>query len=676
MYLDSSHSIRTQNSNVTLLEIAARLWRRLRRSVLVCKLRKAAGDHAPVAQALADGFIVAMCFWISFLIRFSGSLPISATIQYGLWVPVVVLLRLLSNRTTGIYRFIWQFVCLRDVLAIIGSFLTATAGLVLLRFCFSAAHWSPKLEFPLTVLALEFFFSLSVCLGARVASRLIHERRHRAHLNLTQPVKRILLYGAGRAGMLLARELANDAGIEVAGFVDDDPEKVGTVISGIRVLGTGESLENLVRWRSVEQVVISIAAADSKALARILARCKKIPVNTQIVPSVEEIVSQRVKISRVRGVRIEDLLGRNSVSVGDFDRTILRAYRGKRILVTGAGGSIGSELCRQLMLLDPCDLSILDKDENSIYELEQELKQRYAKPPIHPLIADVKIRERILALFDEFRPDVVFHAAAHKHVPLMEHHPCEAVLNNVLGTMNVLDACHSCGAERLMFISTDKAVNPTSIMGATKKIGEMLVQMQSREGRPRGSCVRFGNVLGSRGSVIPLFQRQIDQGGPVTVTHPNIVRYFMTILEAVQLVLLAGSAAKGGEVFVLDMGTPRKILDLASQMVELSGLEVGKDIEISITGLRPGEKMNEELAAPNELLNPTRFEKISQIGGTWFDEKAFSEHVASLIKLAQANDRAGLYKLLGSMGIGFTHLPSGTIGFPQAAESDLNLHVA
>jgi FlaA1/EpsC-like NDP-sugar epimerase len=303
--------------------------------------------------------------------------------------------------------------------------------------------------------------------------------------------------------------------------------------------------------------------------------------------------------------------------------------------------------------MNPARLAILDKDENSIYELEHELNFKDPKIPIEAVIADIKIRSRVFAVFEEFQPEVVFHAAAHKHVPLMEKHPCEAVLNNIMGTKNVLEACCMHDTTRFIFISSDKAVNPTNIMGATKRVGEKLVYDHVNSAHFSGACVRFGNVMGSRGSVIPLFQKQIDEGGPVTVTHPDIVRFFMTIPEAVHLVLCAGSLAHRGELFVLDMGSPRKILDLARQVIELSGLEPDKDIQIAFTGLRPGEKMNEELAGPNEALHPTRLEKISVIRQAIFDKKVFRRSVARVIDAAERNDRMEACATLAAMELGF-----------------------
>ncbi len=358
------------------------------------------------------------------------------------------------------------------------------------------------------------------------------------------------------------------------------------------------------------------------------------------------------KATRFRETRMEEILGRESIEVPNFENISAPSYQGKRVLITGAGGSIGSELARQLLRLQPERIAILDKDENSIYELEQELRQRKPAAFVEPVVADVRDFARVRAIFCDFRPEIVFHAAAHKHVPLMELQPCEAVINNIGGTRNVLDAVAEFGVERFVFISSDKAVNPANVMGATKRIGELLVQASAKTNATRAACVRFGNVIGSRGSVVPLFQQQITNGGPVTVTHSDIVRYFMTVQEAVQLILCAGTLADAGEIFVLEMGSPRNILELAREMIRLSGLEPDKDIEIQITGLRPGEKLQEELISSEEQRQPTRFEQISVIVPEAGDLRERMADIARLMRLAHEHDSAEVSKCLAEMQLG------------------------
>ncbi len=626
---------------------------------VVRSVRSAAIQHnfdiySRTNQRLIDGSICALSLTAAYWIRFEGC-PIGfAARQWLVWMPFLVGCRLLVNSTTRVDRFIWRFVCLSDAIAIACSSLAVTVTLLALALTYpSHLMFSAWLRLPLSVIVLEYLLSLLLMLSARGTRRILHERSKRSLPSPGHCAKQLLLYGAGRAGILLLTELRNRADVNVVGFIDDDPKKIGRIVSGVTVLGGGKSLRRLVRLHGVHEVVVSIVSASTGALTNILSECQEAGVPVKIVPSLEELVKERINISHVRKFRIIDLLGRDAVDIGQFDLGVRRAYSGKRILVTGGGGSIGSELVRQLLVFSPRIVAILDKDENSVYELAQELKFRMPEALIEPQIADLRYPQRVRSIFAELKPEVVFHAAAHKHVPLMEKDPCEAVLNNIYGTKNVLDACCAYGVERLVFISTDKAVNPTNIMGATKRAGEKLVQAYAKDKGLRAACIRFGNVMGSRGSVIPLFERQIAQGGPITITHPEMVRFFMTIPEAVQLVLCAGSLADVGDIFVLDMGSPRKILDLARQMVTLCGLEPGKDIAIEFTGLRPGEKMYEELIGPNEILNATHFEKIFVIRHSPFDEKAFCESGAALIKAAQRNDRQVVFEILGSMDLGF-----------------------
>jgi FlaA1/EpsC-like NDP-sugar epimerase len=452
---------------------------------------------------------------------------------------------------------------------------------------------------------------------------------------------------------MLRKELETNRAYDVLGFLDDDPQKVGSVIGNTRVIGSGNSLERLAKHLHIDEVIISMATASRATLTRALARCRRANIPATIIPSLGEILSGQVQISQVRETRPEEVLGRESVEVQEFEQIASSTYRDKRILVTGAGGSIGSELVRQLIRLAPSKIAILDKDENSIYELDQELRNAKSPVLVEPHIADVRDSCRLQGIFSEFRPQLVFHAAAHKHVPLMESHPSEAVLNNIVGTQNMLDVTSRFGAERFVFISSDKAVNPANVMGATKRIGEMLVQAALNSRGVKFACVRFGNVLGSRGSVIPLFKKQIAQGGPVTITHPDIVRYFMTIKEAVQLIICAGTLAQGGEIFVLDMGNPRNILDLAREMILLSGFEPEKDIVTKITGLRPGEKLMEELVAPSETLSRTCFEKLSVINSRPRDAHSLMIDISRLVEIAKTNDDRRVFEVLHSMDLGF-----------------------
>ncbi len=634
---------------------------------IVAWLQLCGDGHIGSAQPAIDGLIIVLSFLFAIIIRYDGSLSHAHAVQFLFWAPVLLTSRLLLIHVQGVHRFLWRFVCLSDAIAIVRALVWVTAALLLLRWLYPPdARFAYWLRLPLGIIVPEFLLSLCGVLTVRSVCKIAQERSDRVARSRGRRRKRVLLYGAGRAGVMLAHELANHGGLEIVGFIDDDAHKRNSVIAGVRVLGGGDAIARLVRHSQVDEVMISIAVLPAGALSRILTACKAIPVKTTIVPAAQEIIAGRVKISRVREVRIEDLLGRSSAATGECAPHVRAAYHGKRILVTGAGGSIGSELCRQLLLLKPSQLALLDKDENSIYELDQELRFREPRAAIEPLIADVKIRERMEHLFKEFRPQVVLHAAAHKHVPLMERHPCEAVLNNVLGMRNVLETCRAAGVERFVFISSDKAVNPTNVMGATKRVGEKLLAALAGGGM-KSASVRFGNVMGSRGSVIPLFRRQIERGGPVTVTHPDIVRFFMTIPEAVQLVLCAGSLAARSETFVLDMGNPRRVLNLAREMIELAGLQPDRDIAIEITGLRPGEKMEEELAYASESLQQTSFEKIFQIPNTSVEEVSFRRSLETLIAAARAGEQPKLLETLMAMGLGYQPL---TATAPSATPLD------
>lgn len=610
--------------------------------------------YSRTSQLIVDGSLFAASLAAAYLIRFEGMPPNWATTnQLLLWLPCLVGARLVVNWTLGIYRLIWRYIALNDAIAIARSLGVVTVALLALRFLYPASFkFGPRLHIPLGIIALEYLMSLMASLAVRVLRRVLHERSGALPLEFVDGPKRALLYGAGQAGVLLVKNAQNRADVSIVGFIDDDPRKFGSALAGIKVLGNGDSLETVVRDNAVDQIVISIASPSKQFLGEVLAKCRALNVAVKIIPSLQDLFLRCTNISQFREVRIEDLLGRDGVDVTEHGAMIQQIYRRKRILVTGAGGSIGSELVRQLLLFEPQSIAVLDKDENSVFELEQELLSRFPTASVELYIADIRDCARLNGVFEEFKPEIVFHAAAHKHVPLMEKNPCEAILNNVAGVRSVLESSTRCGTERFVFISSDKAVNPTNVMGATKRIGELMVRSYAKDRGLPAACVRFGNVLGSRGSVIPLFQKQISQGGPVTVTHSEMVRFFMTIPEAVRLVLCAGSLGRQGETFVLDMGAPRKILDLAHEMVALAGFRPGKDIEIRITGTRPGEKLYEELSAATETLCKTRVEKLLMITPE-NDGHLSPENLNNLCRAGQANDRLGVYRSLLSLNIGF-----------------------
>jgi len=430
------------------------------------------------------------------------------------------------------------------------------------------------------------------------------------YITVSPDNKRTLIVGAGSAGTMVARQLLKNKQGQLypVAFVDDDPNKHRLLIYGIEVKGDIQDIPCIVERCRIQNIVIAIPSLSKKEINKIYVECAKTKATTKIFPLIEDLVTGKVSINRIRNVEVEDLLGREPVEL-DIN-CIADKLTGKTVLVTGAGGSIGSEICRQIAKFSPKKLLLLGHGENSIYAIDMELKTHYQQDvEIIPIIADIQDHNRILEIMEMYRPDVVYHAAAHKHVPLMEYNPTDAVKNNIIGTRNVATAADVFGVKNFVLISTDKAVNPPNVMGATKRFAEMIIQNMDKESNTKFVAVRFGNVLGSRGSVIPLFKKQIQEGGPVTVTHPDMTRYFMTIPEASQLVIQAGALARGGEVFVLDMGEPVKIVDLAKNLIKLSGYSVD-DIGITFTGIRPGEKLYEELLNENEVVQKQVFPKI------------------------------------------------------------------
>lgn len=462
-----------------------------------------------------------------------------------------------------------------------------------------------KISFRL--LSVTWLLNLVLIGGSRYCWRIFRD----SILNKTKNRKRTLIVGAGSAGVMVARQLkkTNEANLLPVGFIDDDEKKHKLDILGIPVLGGITIIEEIVKKLVIDNIVIAIPSLKRMELNKIFLECAKTNAKTQILPMLEDLVTGKVSVRHFRDVKVEDLLGREPV---DLDiNSITEIVTNKMVLVTGAGGSIGSEICRQLSKFQPKQLILLGHGENSIYSIVMELMENYKHTSIEfiPVIADIQDEKKMMSVMSTYQPDVVYHAAAHKHVPLMEENPEEAVKNNLIGTINTAKAASWNGVQTFVMVSTDKAVNPTSVMGATKKLAEMVIQYMDLESRTKFVAVRFGNVLGSRGSVIPLFKRQIEKGGPVTVTHPDMVRYFMTIPEASRLVLQASALAKGGEIFILDMGHPVRILDLAKNLIRLSGYTL-EEIEIKFTGIRPGEKLFEELLNENEAFGQQIYQNI------------------------------------------------------------------
>lgn len=530
--------------------------------------------------------------------------------QLLLFLALAVPVKLVVFYWLGLYGRLWRYASTQEAILIgaaVGISTFIVAGLL-----FGVALPLSRVEvFPRSVLFIDALLTLVVVAGPRFAIRASAQASLRSQRRKqVRSESRVLVVGAGDAGAMIVREMADNPqlGLVPVGFVDDDERKHGMVIHGVRVLGGRELIPNLVRTEDVTEVIVAMPTAPGSVVRAILELCRRAGVPARTVPGLYAILSGQVSVSHLRPVDIEDLLRRDPVRT-DVS-AVEQMLKGRRVLVTGAGGSIGAELCRQIARCKPLALIALGHGENSIFAVANELQR--VEPELHVarVIADVRDPERLRQVFEAHRPEIIFHAAAHKHVPLMEENVVEAVTNNVHGTANLLKAAEAYHSARFVLISTDKAVNPTSVMGASKRVAELLVQSFAQR---TGGCyvsVRFGNVLGSRGSVVPLFREQIARGGPVTVTHPDIERFFMTIPEAVQLTLQAAALGGGGEVFVLDMGEPVRIADLAQDLIELSGYEVGRDIEIAYTGLRPGEKLFEELLVSGEGYTRTRCDKI------------------------------------------------------------------
>jgi FlaA1/EpsC-like NDP-sugar epimerase len=484
-------------------------------------------------------------------------------------------------------------------------------------------------------------FGFGAVLGLRVLRRMGNERSEREESSRGSPRhdrKRVLLVGAGRAGVLASREILGrgHGAVEVRGFVDDDSRKVGSVINDVKVLGTPEEIPTLVRDLGIDHVVITVDGGSRGEILRIVEICEQVPVKVGIIPGLDDVLQGRVAFDPVRDVEIEDLLGREPVRL---DTEALRGFLdGATVMVTGSGGSIGAELARQAARFRPKKLLLVDRSEPFLFEIEQEVRRHHPALDVVPLIADIGDTERMKQLFREHRVDVVLHSAAHKHVPMMESNPGEAVKNNVLGTLRLGEVAGENGCGTFVLISTDKAVNPSSVMGASKRVAELVVQSLGDRYPTRFVAVRFGNVLGSTGSVIPIFREQIRRGGPVTVTHREMSRYFMTIPEAAQLVLQAGAIGKGGEIFILDMGKPVRIVDVARDMIRLSGLRPDEDIEVRFTGIRPGEKLFEDLATTEDRVQRTRHPKIFVGKIPRMDPDLVARGVEELRRLAHGSD--------------------------------------
>ncbi len=576
---------------------------------------------------IADIFTIVLSVYGALVLRFNG--PIETMYLQranSIIIPIVVVCYGILY-AFEMYKGIWKYASIAELWNIIFSSITSTLAIIIISYV--TGNTLPATCYLMTLVILV----AGLC-ASRYSYRLIRMFR-REYLHSEEKVKeRVLIYGAGSAGEKILREIVNASGLhkEVVCFIDDDDNKWTRKIHNVRIKGGRDVLKSVCQEEKIDEIIVAMPSADRKQLAEVLNICKETKCKLKRVPGYYQILNGEVHLSDLKDVEVQDLLGRDQIEVNLSE--IMGYVKDKVVMVTGGGGSIGSELCRQIAASNPKQLIIVDIYENNAYDIQLELKDKYPQLNLETLIASVRNTDKINHLFEQYHPDIVYHAAAHKHVPLMEDSPCEAVKNNVFGTLNVVRAADKYGTKRFILISTDKAVNPTNVMGATKRMCEMIVQSYNKKSNTEYVAVRFGNVLGSNGSVIPLFKKQIKAGGPVTVTHPDIIRYFMTIPEAVSLVLQAGAYAKGGEIFVLDMGEPVKIDDMARNLIKLSGYEPDIDIKIEYTGLRPGEKLFEELLMKEEGMQDTP-NKLIHIGKPIeLDEEKFFNQLVHLKEVA------------------------------------------
>lgn len=583
---------------------------------------------------------VPLCAFLAFYLRFNlGDIPPIYLAALESLVLIALPVQVIAFHYFGLYRGIWRFASIPDLLRILKAVLTGALITFLLMFV-----WQRLEGLPRSVLVLyPAILALSLA-----APRLFYRWLKDRHLSFkTFERKRALLVGAGRAGELLVRDLLKSGPYEPVGFLDDAQRRQGQEIHGVRVVGKLSELEHVLEKLGVEVVLLAIPSASHQVIQCVVEKCQFRAIPCRTLPSVSDLADGKVEVSRLRQVEIEDLLGRDAIELDHSG--IHNLITRKVILVTGAGGSIGSELCRQVLRHGPSTLLMLDHGEFNLYTIEQEIGRKVQEQDVslHAILGDIRDEPRMRWLFDHFRPDVIFNAAAYKHVPLVEDNPAEGVKTNVLGTCQIADLAVEFGVKEFLQVSTDKAVNPTNVMGTTKRTAEVYCQNLNRRSENTAFVTtRFGNVLGSAGSVVPLFRSQIEAGGPITVTHPDITRYFMTIPEAVSLILQAATMGQGGEIFVLDMGEPVKIIDLAEQMIRLTGLEPGKDIEISFTGLRPGEKLYEELFHESEVLQATSHPKILLSESREVDWQQIQQVLVNLRVACGTRDVKNLYREL------------------------------
>jgi FlaA1/EpsC-like NDP-sugar epimerase len=606
-----------------------------------------------------DIILVVLSWYGSHLLRFNFEIPRESTIILQRMIPFIITIKLIIFYLFNLYSGMWRYTSLTDLFNVIKA--SSTSSLIIIMLITITHRFE---GFARSVFVIDWLLTITFISGYRICIRIYFwltakdETANIRGINLFNILKKnkkgtknLIIIGAGDCGEKIYREIRDNARLKyrVVGFLDDDPSKTGMYIHGIPVLGTTVQMTDIISKVNAEEALIAIPSARSSQMRIIIDRCKETGIPFKTLPGIGELIDGKVTLKAIREVEYHDLLGREPIRLED-DR--IRSYlENSKVMVTGAGGSIGSELCRQICRFRPSSLSLYERAETPLYEIELELKDSFPYIKIIPILGDIQDRRQLSFALNACRPNVIFHTAAYKHVPMLEIHPWKAVKNNIQGTINLIDLSKEYGVERFVFVSTDKAVRPSSIMGATKRIAEMLVQGENKisSSNPRFMIVRFGNVVGSAGSVIPIFKKQIEKGGPITVTHPEVTRYFMTIAEACQLVLQAASMGKGGEIFILDMGTPIRIEDMARDLIRLHGLEPDIDIQIKYIGLRPGEKIHEELIREGEGVIKTPHEKILVLKGHELDLDFLNRKIRDLVRIAYEQDAEGIKKIISEI---------------------------
>ncbi len=633
--------------------------------------------HSMFRKALIALFhlsVVSASLLYAFSLRFDFDIPSQYWPLILNLLPAILFIKLCVFWSMGLADGWWRYVSMPDLLQILRANLLASVGVVVYVMFLKVTDGLPR-----SIILLDFFLCFSTMIGVRVSTRMVREQLALNSRGYHSRPKSVLVVGSGTVAQSIVREIRENPKLEkaVLGYIDNDLRRQAKIIYGVPVIGTLDDLEKICQRSGIDMIIVAQSSVSPKDLRSIVEFCKRKQIISKILPAIGDIISGQVSLQQCRSVQLEDLLGRPSIRL-DIEQ--ISAYlRGKRILVTGAAGSIGSEICRQVAQFGPARLILFENAETPLFNLENELRESFPHLEIIPNLSDIRDENRVSHVFWEHKPQVVFHAAAYKHVPMSEVNPLEVVKNNVMGTRCVVDASVAVGAEHFVMISTDKAVNPTNIMGATKRVAEIYVQNMARKVTTKATTVRFGNVLGSHGSVIPTFQEQIRKGGPVTVTHPEITRFFMTIPEAVQLVLQAGCMGDGGEIFLLDMGEPVKIVRLAEELIRLSGRRPYEEIEIVFSGLRPGEKLYEELLIAGEGVKATTHEKIRILQATICSEQALQDETEQLLDAVRNADVMSLIRTLKKIVPEFTcelheAVPSqeNAINFPTKVEK-LNL---